>query len=139
MGGKRQPYGDISSGEDTVLALVRYTFHLLGRTFLFTRGLRSFDFSFPRSGFRTRLPHNSRACYWDCYELHHCVFWIGHLEDVLQCFVMNRDSRSSRGVRFSLAALTVKCYRETGVIGQIWVELPDISKSCQKETYLYLL
>ena len=113
-----------------LLAFVRYTFHLLGRTFLFTRGLRSFEF-FPWSGFRTRIPPNSRACYWDCYELHHCVFWTGHLEDVLQCFVMDRDSRSSRGVRFSLAALAVKSYREEVSLDRKGIELPDIS-----ETYI---
>ena len=59
-------------------------------------------------------------------------FWIGHQEDCFAVFCnWNRDSRSSRGVRFSLAALTVKCYREKVSLDRKGIELPDIS-----ETYI---
>ena len=129
MGGKRQLYGDISSGG------IRFS-HSCGILFIFwvelffsPGGCTRLTFLFHGVVFALDYHVIRARAIGTATSFITVSFWIGHLEDVLQS--NERDSRSSRGVRFSLAALTVKCYREKVSLDRKGIELPDIS-----ETYI---
>ena len=116
MDGKRWPYGDISSEG------VRFS-HSCGILFIFwvelffsPGGYGRLTFLFHGVVFALDYHAIRARAIGTATSFITVSFWIGHQEDCFAVFCdWNRDSRSSRGVRFSLAAFTVKCYREEDV------------------------